>query len=434
MEYISKIIQYIKITNIKIINTIYIYIVAVLCFTIILCAIKILIFLLTRFIENIIEYICKKIFKFDTKLIEYSFVTVWFIKMRADVEYFLDWLNFVVVKSFTIIGYSSNESLSLAEKVKMFSLDNILQFTISIFKYIFSFKWIHVIIAIMTVYFNYIQEIVTLWNNILVSLSALSKVDVGGILDIFQLLIIVFTIIYIGIDVRHKIIGYESLREERFKELFLLEEKMLRIMQRMSYELGKNIEVLIRTKYSILMDGASVLLNGNNCYWRDGHLKIDEYRYGTYLNNKINNTITQFVDMDNDFSALKELNEEFKESSLSKSNVYFIDHQAMLTRLTHFWWIGVDENVRYKKMLFLSQKSMNEWFNNWFIKEAEENLKINTNLSKEEVEEIIIGASTIIDYELQEAFKLEMHLRRYERKMIKRIKKINSFSRFFIIK
>ena len=45
---------------------------------------------------------------------------------------------------------------------------------------------------------------------------------------------------------------------------------------------------------------------------------------------------------------------------------------------------------------------------------------------------MIRKASDVIDFELMYAFELEVYLRQYEKKMIKRFKKINKFSRFNI--
>lgn len=43
---------------------------------------------------------------------------------------------------------------------------------------------------------------------------------------------------------------------------------------------------------------------------------------------------------------------------------------------------------------------------------------------------MVLSASEMLDYELMNAFELEVHLKRYVKKMEKRFRKINTFSKF----
>lgn len=52
--------------------------------------------------------------------------------------------------------------------------------------------------------------------------------------------------------------------------------------------------------------------------------------------------------------------------------------------------------------------------------------------TEEQANKVILDASNALDFELENAFELEVYLKRYEKKMIKRFKKINKFSRFNI--
>ena len=67
---------------------------------------------------------------------------------------------------------------------------------------------------------------------------------------------------------------------------------------------------------------------------------------------------------------MSELEEEFKKSALSRSNIYWIDHQTMLTRVVHFWIPGIDDK-EYKRMKFFCKSSMEKWYKNRFIKPVE---------------------------------------------------------------
>ena len=131
-------------------------------------------------------------------------------------------------------------------------------------------------------------------------------------------------------------------------------------------------------------------------------------------------------EMGEEFNKLTELDEEFKQSSLSYSNIFMIDHQAMLTKLVYF--LGCD-NLEYKKMKFFCKSSMENWFKNRFIKPITVGCE-EEYYAEERAKKVILDASAALDFELMNAFELEVHLKRYERKMIKRIKKINNFSRF----
>ena len=102
----------------------------------------------------------------------------------------------------------------------------------------------------------------------------------------------------------------------------------------------------------------------------------------------------------------------------------------MLTKLIHFYFPG-RENFEYKKMQLFCKSSMEKWFERRFIKPIiyGDEKKYYT---EEQANEVILDASDALDYELMHALELEVYLRRYEKKMIKRFKKINKFSRFNI--
>jgi hypothetical protein len=430
---ISDILSIFKITNQKCINTLLLYIAVVFLIFITCSILKIIIYSLTEMLEKALGSLTRKILKGDTKIIEYSVGTVWLIKFNADINYYLKWLNYTVFKTYTVVTYSNN-TRSVAEIVKSFSLQNILQCFVSFVKYIFCIKTTHIIIAGTVIYLSYKKEIEELWSKILSILTSISMLGIKDILDICELIIIIFTAFFIILDFRHKINGYTTIREDRFKELILMEEKVLHLMQRMSYGLESNIDTLVQTKNLILTDGATALLSGKECSISGGHLKIYDSNFSNHFNRESESIINQFADMDEEFNELNQLNEEFKKSSLYHSNIYLIDHQAMLTELLNFWNLGENRNHDFKRMLFLCRGSRKEWFENWFIKQADENNKNHFNFGIDDIEKQIISASDILDSELQEAFEYELTLERYRKKIFKRIKGINSFSKYSFMK
>ena len=63
------------------------------------------------------------------------------------------------------------------------------------------------------------------------------------------------------------------------------------------------------------------------------------------------------------------------------------------------------------------------------IEKVENNIDLMIEDKTENIE-VIKDVSKSLDDELVEAFELEMYLKRYEKKMLKRFKKIYNFSRF----
>lgn len=106
-----------------------------------------------------------------------------------------------------------------------------------------------------------------------------------------------------------------------------------------------------------------------------------------------------------------------------------IDHQAMLTKVVRFWIPGIDDK-EYKRMEFFCKSSMEEWYKNRFIKPVENAGGEVSHYSETQVKNRILDASAMLDYELTRAFVLELYLKKYEKKMTKRLKRINKFSRF----
>lgn len=296
-------------------------------------------------------------------------------------------------------------------------------------RFFFDYSIVHLVFAVYVVYIYYFQLI----QGYFVSFCEFLKTNsfsVSDAIDFFELISIIFLLGYIFLDVRHKATGYSEIRMERFKELFQMEEKLLNILRNINYALETNIDVIVDRKPYILQAGAKNL-TGKDCHIYDGKIEYEDKKY--WNNCHQDDTYFQLrnlIEMNEEFDSLSELNEEFKKSSLSYSNIYLIDHETMLTKLIHFYFPG-RENFKYKKMQLFCKSSMEKWFERRFIKAIiyGDEKKYYT---EEQANKAILDASEALDFELINALELEVYLRRYEKKMIKRLKKINKFSRFNI--
>ena len=423
MSYINKIHFF---TN-NILNVVLIYMIICVLVSVVFACIRIAVFLIALILEIIIKAVEKIILgKHNEKSLRYNFVVLWFIKFESDVEYFTEWIKYDIVQTYKVISYSVHEE-TLLIKVKRFSFDNFIQLLKGIINYFIEVSWKNIIILLVIIY-CYFKNNFFYITNILKKVLFENQVSVGDVLDIFELAVIICTVLYIILDVRHKTSGYLGLREERFKELIILEEKSLRIMEEMSYSLGKNIDIIYGRKSNILQNGVTDLSN-EHCYIDKHEIRFhDDSKYFPIIKNNI------FQDLDNMkeiFEKMEQVEEEFKKSSLSYSNIYLVDHTAMLGGIRHFLRLGSD-NKRYQKMEFFCKNSMEEWYNNWFVKPTKLDGERILLYDKEQAIQKIYEASSVLDFELQRAFKLEMYLRKYSRKMIKRLKKLNKFSRFRI--
>lgn len=135
--------------------------------------------------------------------------------------------------------------------------------------------------------------------------------------------------------------------------------------------------------------------------------------------------------MKEEFKQLEELDKEFKESSLSYSNIPWIDRHEMLTKTVRFWMPGVT-SIERDKMQCFCKSSMENWYKNWFeppIGEME-GKQDKIYLSEERTKDIILDASGILALELIRAFWLELYIKKYIRKLEKRFTKLNNFSKY----
>lgn len=422
---LDKLIEGSEITSVKFINAVIFYFGICLFITITLLITTLIIIVLTELVDiglNKLGYII--LGKKHQKSLSYNRFQLWFIKCSADISFFLNWIRFDVFK----IRYSHSANDTMLKQVRSLSIENIICVIKNLLRYFFCVTTIHLFIGVMTVFGYYRDVILGILENFRGVLIQ-NNITTSQFLDVFEILTIICLLGYILLDIRHKANGYSELRMERFKELIQMEEKLLYILGNISYSLDKNIEIITDRKQFILQNGASELC-GKDCYIDKNNIKFEEKRDFCYEYSEDRfRPLSELEEMKEEFENLSDLEEEFKKSSLSYSNIYLIDHQAMLTRVVHFWIPGL-EDKEYKKMKFFCQSSMRRWFENRFIKPTQYDENKKTYYSESRARESILDASVILDYELMRAFELELYLKKYERKMIKRFKKINKFSRF----
>lgn len=420
----NKMLQYSNISIYKSLNAIFFYLEICVALLAIGIGIAILMACIAIAIEKIFAKLEQLILgKGNERSLKYSVFQVWFLKVYADANILIHWIRVDICG----IRYSLGSRDSIVKKVKMVTIENVINITRKCWKFFFKFSIIHILSAIYVIYIFYadsIENFIKKWRMFLTS----NTISISDAIDLFEFISILFIIGYIFIDVRHKSNGYAEIRVERFKELFEMEEKLLNILRKMNYSLKNNIEVIVERKSYILSSGAEIL-TGKKCYISGDTIRYEKKEY--WRNWHSNDKYFQLKDlkeMSEEFNALMELDEEFKQSSLDYFNIFMIDHQAMLTRLVRFYFPG-HENPEHKKMEFFCKSSMENWFKNLFV-EPIFNGNDKKYYTEEQANEVIREMSVALDLEVINAFELEVYLERYERKMTKRFKNINKFSRF----
>lgn len=424
---IVKEIDKLRIFSYEIVKVIILYCLGCIVSSVIVAIIKTLVYIVCDLSEKIIEKLEKIVIGENSeKSLKYGCGVLWFLKFEADVEFFVDWIKYDIVKTYTVVssGYSETKtSLYWAEKL---SLDNFIQWINRVRRYFFCFTYKNLFIFALTLYYVLRNKITQFVNDYLLTID-FSKLGSENILDIVQISTTFVAICYIIFDVKYKASASFALREERFKKLILLEEKLMVIIQEMSYVLENNIEELCNKKCVILSQGATEL-SGMECYVSKDKIELcEEMKYrGCDLTNR--DIFDYFDDLQKGFDELKEFSAEYKKSSLNFSNIYLIDCETMLTKVGAFWDIW-GNNLNYKDVEFMGKNSMQTWYLNFFPQRV---LKIDGEkryYDKNETIRIVYEASAMLDYKLKRAFVLKLYLRKYERQMVKRLKKINRFSK-----
>ena len=359
------------------------------------------------------------------KSLRYNVFTLWYIKFSADVSYCVDFLRYDIFKTYTLMGGKDFDSI--IDKVFLFSLENLKNCFVCIFRYFSRLNLLRVLFWGISAYVYYKERVSYIIERFIEWLGSI-ELEIGHILDGFEIITILFLIIYILFDIRHKANGYSELRSERFKLLFQMEEKLYDILQKLDYSLDKNIDVLAKYKSSILQDGAKEL-SGKTCYIDNEEIKFldrDDILYNVC--NHINHKVSELDDMTTEFDELEKLETEFKESSISLSNIYLVDYQTMLTRVIEIWMPGRTV-MCYKKQALLCRSSLEKWYKNFFVNQTRIGDEV-ILFSEERTKKEILDASAVIDNNLESAMCLRLYLKKYQRKMRKRFRNIHRFTRY----
>lgn len=413
-----------NVTQFKILNVLFFYVTLCLVYVIVLFVLKVIIIMLGECIEGCINKIDSLILgKKHQKSLKYTGITLWYIKCKADVLFFLDWIRRDILNARYMLG----EEYTLIKWVRMFSLENVIVVLKNVLRFFFDLTPTHLILGGISIYTYFESNLIAAYNN-LKEVMMQREITLTYCIDFFETLIILCLLIYIVFDVRHKASGYSNLRAKRFEELVQLEESLLNILCEIRYSLKKNIRWITEHKHSILSNGAYEL-SGKECHFRDTEIVFDDNNFGDIHFRNPMYIFSGLKDMEDEFQKLSELEEKLKKSSLNHSNIYLVDHKAMLTHVVHFWSPGIDDKD-YMKMQFFCKSSMEKWYKNNFVEPTENINGEKRYYSKQDTITKILQESSMLDYEVSRAFELELYMKRYERKMIKRFKRINNFSRF----
>lgn len=423
-QFANQLMEFSNITECTWMNAVISYLELCIIFVVIWIVFAMIMAILVTVVEKIMDLIKSSILgKNHERSLQYNTFQVWLLKVSADVNILILWIKFNICG----VRVSGETDISMVNKAKIFTMESIICFMKSCLRFFFDCSIVHLVFAVYVIYIYYFQLI----RDYFISFCEFFKTNtfsVSEAIDYFKLISIMFLLGYLLLDVRHKATVYSEIRTERFKELLQMEEKLLNILKSINYALETNIDVIVDRKAYILKDGAKEL-TGKDCHIYDGKIEYEDKKYednfgqeDTYFQ------LRNLIEMNEEFDSLSKLNEEFKTSTLSYSNIYLIDHETMLTKLIHFYFPG-RENFEYKKMQLFCKSSMEKWFERRFIKSIiyGDEKKYYT---EQQANKVILDSSKALDFELEYAFELEVYLKRYEKKMTKRFKKINKFSRF----
>lgn len=409
-------------TNISYLNAFICYLVINFLCWLLIKIIWLLVLLIIKFFYTTYESYDLFIFgEKHEKSLDYKFSQIWYLKLKSDFCRLLIW-----TESHLFIKKTAIEK-TMFDKANLFTFTKLIDICQGVFSFFFGYSFFHLLCAFYVVYiycFNSINYILGFINNVFI----ISKISISNFINLFNLLILFILISYIFLDVRHKASGYSKLREERFNDLFEIEENLFDILIKINTKLKNNIDVFISKKYCVLTNGASKLL-GEECVIVGSKINssINRKYQGSfpYYNN---NPFQNFSEMNELLDQFNNINDKLMESSISYSKLFYIDPETMITKLTHFYF-PYKNNYKNKGLQLLAKSSIEEWYENYFNKPIKFGNKILT-LSKDEVNKKIFEASYDLDFFLFEAMMLQAWLSGYERKMKRRFKKINNYSRF----
>lgn len=405
VNFFNTVISIFSVTQIKIVNSLVMYIFLCIGFKFICFLVKLSVKSIVELFGTVLIFFANKISNLKNENnLEYNSYNVWYIKLLADVNFFSDLINYDIFYTYfprirKAITYDFEKTL---RRARNFSIENLLSNIKNIFNKLFSFTLSHFFIACVTIFVFY-YDLVFGITNVIKDYVYSEEFPSNDVLNLFETISIIVLIIFFIKDTGYKARSYRFMKEKRFNELITMEEEMLYVMLGMKHGLKRNINKLCEKKGAILENGRVLLLSKQN--------NINE------------NLFKDFADMSLYFNRLKELDDKFNHSSFIYAGIKSVDKNSKLNQLTEFWWIGLDSDTPYKKRTFLCKTAMISWYKDYFIINAK------NNCSDDEINNYLEEASEILDNMLEEAFELELNIKRYEKQFRKRFKRINTFSK-----
>lgn len=412
-----------NVTRIRFINAVFFYVVLHMLVTITFYIISLIIMLVIAGLEHCINQIDIIVLgSKHEKSLDYPGITLWYIKFKADFLFFCDWIRNDVLK----VRYIIKENDTKIKWVRKLSVESIITGIKQVIVFFFDFTFKHLFLAIISLYTFYNNDILLMWEWAVKSILQ-NKATLSQFLEIVESFTTLCLFACIVFDIRHKVSGYFTLRAERFKELIQMEEKLMTIIVEIIYSLEQNIDTIAESKWCILQSGVSYM-TGKRCYNNRGRIEFWDNKMGCIQHDDKVSLFSNLNEMEEEFLKLLELEQDIKKSTIRYSNIYLVDHKAMLTKVIHFLNPSLNDK-KYQRMKFFCKSSMEEWYKNILIKQEKDDENKVNYYSKSQVMNHIYDASAMLDYELMRAFLLELYLKKYVRNMIKRHKWINRFSR-----
>ena len=409
----------------EVLNVGALYIVLCLLLSAAVVAVKIVVRVCSLLLQWIVVGVGHLIIRRDEKqYMKYNRTRLFAIKLVADTKFFYEWLNQYVFNTDMIVAFGVENSI--LDRVLQTSLERGVYITKRIFRYFFHFSVSRIVFFLFSSYVMYKEKIIGKLVSVINTIH-LENIDIETLLDFGELVSLLCIGLYILLDMRHKANGYSELRQERFKDLVKLEEKLLLALGEMGYCLYKNISLLCEMKYMIL-HRAAVELSGMECHLIDGKIEYEDDKRAT---GNYSELFSGYDDLTSVFECISELDEDYKKSSLKGTNIYLTDYNAMIKDVYKFWKPAEDGGEYTKghnKRVSLSKGTMEKWFNGCFV----DRVHIGENvvyLSENETLHCIQEASNELDSMLEMAFEFDMYLKKYSEKIRKRLWKIHRLAR-----
>ncbi len=413
-----------EISSITGINTVVFYIVLCIIFT---CVVGFCLMISVCLIEGI-EWCLGKmdvlvLGKRHRRSLEYQGISLWYMKARIDILYFLEWIKFDVLK----IKYSYADGDKKIDWVRRFSLENIYSIVKRVIRVFFHFSIVHLFFAAIAIYVHYGNYILSAFESIKSTIIQ-SGIEISIFIELAELTGILCLVFYVFFDLKHRANAYSELRVERLKELIQIEEKLYDVLGKIIWGLRENIDMIAERKGAILQNGATQL-NGQQCYIDKSKIEFEDDReWGLHIDKNVFD-FYELTDMDQEFKQLYELQEELKKLNFNNFKIYMTDNETALFKMAHFWIPGFSKGIE-PEMEYLCKSSMEEWYKDKFIVSITNRDGEKVVYSKDQIINKILDASSFLDYELMSAFLLELYLKKYQYKMAKRFKKIHRESKY----